>query len=66
MLYIIDKKTYLNDPKKVGGLNKGNKIVRTRLQRENLEIQFLNLSKVDKFKTDRANEQREQRRAKRK
>jgi hypothetical protein len=66
MLHIIDKKTYLNTPTKLGGLIKGNKIVRTRLQRENLEIQFLHLAKVDKFKTDRANDQRDERRAKRK
>lgn len=52
---------YTNNCTKIGGVNKGNRIVTGRQRLESIENEFMAIA----FKSNRAEDQREERRAKR-
>ncbi len=63
-MYILEIKTHArgkHEPKKIGGLNKANKAIRTQQAIEEIENIFMNIS----FKVNRSDNQKENRRAKR-
>lgn len=63
---LILKTTHTHEPiKKVGGLNKAKKVIRTNNIKENLETNFIKQAETIKFKQARADKQRNDRKAKR-
>lgn len=65
-MYILEKQVKeftkgKNEPKKIGGLNKANKAIRTQNAIRAIEEEFMNIS----FKANRSDNQAKERRAKR-
>ena len=61
-MIVIRTQTPFEAPKKLGGLNKARKVIKARSERENLEASFMRVA----FVSNRADDQRNARNAKRK